>query len=1118
MKKLKYLLFLLVFITATSAFSQQKKVTLSLDKVTVKAALEALKSQSGLSYWFDASDVDVQKVVSVKIKSKSVDEALKVILQGQNVRFEVKNDHVVITKSAQPIPKTSYAPAFGEPRKVSGKVTDVKGEAVIGASILVKGSSTGTISDVNGSYTISVSEKNATLVVSYVGYEKQEVKVTSQQTNIVLVESSKTLDEVVVVGYGTMAKKNVVGAIDKISAQAIEDRPVGNLTQALQGVSSSIVIQQKDFNPNSDDLNINIRGVSTLSSNEPLIVVDGLVVDASTLNTLNPSDIDNVSVLKDAGSAAIYGSRSANGVILVTTKKGKKNEVPKITLNASAGYQDPHILFHPVKGYENAILRNQAAVNVGSSPIYTPSEIRDLYNHGDSEWVLDQILKPALQQTYNASISGGSANSTYMVSAGYYNQKSNFIGPDYGVKRYNFRTNLSTEYKRLKLTGLLSYARTEGKDHASTTSFLLVDSYRIPVYYNYKMKTADGRYLVNDVLSASNPVGLLEAGGTDRDNKDNITGSANLELKIIDGLKLKGVYGFDLYNDHDLIMPKKVAFYDSEESTSPSVYYNDDVSLTDNTSRNLLQNAQLYFDFDKTFRNAHHVSALLGVSTEKTKYSESNIYETYTDEDLGIAISNTQVSASSISTTPQTTDQTALNSIFGRLGYAYNDKYYGEFDFRYDGSSKFDKDNRWSFFPSLSLGWRVSDESFMNFYKNRVGDFKLRGSYGILGNQSVSNYQYQTSYSVYSGAYSFNNALVSGASMTLGNSNLKWESTATFNIGFDATFLKNALTVSFDYYNKNTTDILLTPTVAATYGGTVSAYNAGKMRNQGWEITLGYKLKTGDFHHNFSFNVSDSKNKVTKYDGDELIISGDADMQSIIRVGEALNSYYGYETDGYFKNTADVANSAKPTGYTSLQPGDVKYKDQNGDGVIDGKDRVILGNAFPRYTFGFTYGLNWKNFDFNMLIQGVGKRSIFLRGELIQPYHASYSFTMYQHQLDFWTPTNPDAEWPRLAASGSVSDQNNYGMSSSLHVLNGAYLRVKNIQLGYSLPKIFLSKLGINKVRVYANVQNALTFSKTKFVDPETTEYGSNMTLNGANSARNYPTLIYYGGGLDIEF
>jgi hypothetical protein len=404
----------------------------------------------------------------------------------------------------------------------------------------------------------------------------------------------------------------------------------------------------------------------------------------------------------------------------------------------------------------------------------------------------------------------------------------------------------------------------------------------------------------------------------------------------------------------------------------------------------------------------------------------------------------------------------------------------------------------------------------MTNYRERFGELKLRGSYGILGNQNVDDYQYQTTYNIINNAYGFNNVSVAGTGFTFANKELKWELSKTFNVGVDATFFNNSVYASFDYFNKRTSDILITPEVPTVYGGAVPKYNAGEMQNQGWEITLSYRFNKGDFRHNVGLNLADSWNEVLAFDGNEQISSSDQ-MQRIIRVGLPFNSYYGYKTDGYFQNIDEVKNGAIPVGAT-VQPGDVRYEDRDNNGVIDDKDRFVLGNAFPRYTFGITYDMSWKNFDFNLLLQGVGKRSMFLRGELVEPFHSNYSYTMFTHQLDYWTPVNPDARWPRLAAPGTASNTNNYGKSSDLYLFNASYLRLKNIQIGYTLPKTISMKAGMQKLRGYVTAQNLLTLAKNGFIDPESTEFGSNMGNNGANSGRNYPTPIYVGFGLDIEF
>lgn len=550
------------------------------------------------------------------------------------------------------------------------------------------------------------------------------------------------------------------------------------------------------------------------------------------------------------------------------------------------------------------------------------------------------------------------------------------------------------------------------------------------------------------------------------------------------------------------------------------LYLHSNTMTEDYNEKRYTLSTQFLLDFNRTFNEVHNVSALLGASNESYTKQASRIAWEYTDEDLGLPTTDESIQNKDNYNTNNGTDQTSITSIFGRVGYNYKDKYYGDVSFRYDGSSKFAKDHRWGFFPSFSAGWRLSEESFMEDYKSNIGDLKLRASYGVLGNQNVDNYSYQTVYQMNNNGYVFNNLSVPSTSYTDGNALLTWEKSANFNIGADATFLNGNLYLSVDYFDKKTSNILLTPEVSTIYGGSAAKENAGEMRNRGWEVTINYKLNSGEFHHNFNFNISDSKNKVTDFGGKERIDQNDQ-LYKIIREGEALGSYYGYKTDGLFQSYEEIANSALPVG-ASVQPGDVKYVDQNNDGVIDEKDRVVLGNAFPRYTFGFTYNVAWRGFDLNVMLQGVGKRSQYLRGELMEPFHSNYSYCIYEHQLDFWTPTNPDARWPRLVAPGSSSSTNNWGMAGSdIYLLNAAYLRVKNVQLGYTIPKTWTQKFGVDKLRVSINVENPLTFAKNSFIDPESSEFGSDMggiSGIGANSGRNYPTLSYYGFGLDIEF
>ena len=508
---------------------------------------------------------------------------------------------------------------------IRGNVKDVNGEPLIGVSISVKGrSGQGTVTDIDGNFTLQC-EKGNVLSFSYIGYKTTEVKVGNKSDlMITLQEDTEQLEEVIVVGYGTTTRKSAVGSVSQVKSEAITKRPVANVTQALQGAAPGVIVQQTSYNPNDNKTNFNIRGISTLNDNSPLIVIDGIVSDGGSFNKLNPNDIENISVLKDAGTAAIYGSRSANGVIVVTTKSGKKNEKPTVRLNGSVGWQNPDILFSPVAGYQNATLTNLANTNVGNDPKFTPEQIRDLAAHQSEEsWFYDQIMRTALQQNYNLSVSGGSANTTYMVSMGYFDQESNYVGnKNFGVERYNFRTNINTEVGRFKLNAILAYTR--NNSISTTGSSLEIDAERVPTYYYYKMKSADGRYLLNDILSEFNPLGALEAGGFNKYRNNYLNANVSAEMKIIDGLSLKGVLGADVINDTRFTRNNAVEYYASEDATTPRP-----VNLANNKTSNwnsdaYLINTQLLLNYNKTF-GKHTVNGLFGVTNESYTYTANEI-------------------------------------------------------------------------------------------------------------------------------------------------------------------------------------------------------------------------------------------------------------------------------------------------------------------------------------------------------------------------------------------------------------------------------------------------------------------------------------------------------------
>ncbi|WP_158557060.1 SusC/RagA family TonB-linked outer membrane protein [Mucilaginibacter conchicola] len=1080
----------------------EQNVTLQVKNQKLADVLDKIASNNQVKFAYADNLLKQSYKVNVNVNNKSVKEVLDQVLTPFNLGYKIIDDVVVISDKSEATTYNGTTVGAQNAIRVQGTVVDDTGLALPGVSVKIKGTGTGTVTDVNGRFALDAPGPDAVLVFSFIGFESQEISV-GNQTNfkIQLRGAQNSLNEVVVVGYGTQKRVNLIGAVDQITAKAIEGKPSVNLTQALQGTSPNLIIQQKSNEPGAGQT-LNIRGVGTFGNTDPLVVIDGIT--GGDINLLNPNDIETVSILKDAGSAAIYGSRSSNGVILITTKKGSKNSAATLTYNGQAGVQVPKVGYKPVHSWENAMLRNEAVVNAGLTPIYSPEQIRQFQQEGDHKWFLDEILQNAVQQNHNLSLTGGNATSSYLVSAGVMDQRSNLVGPNYGLRRYNYRMNLNSEFGKLKVTSTLSYARTEIKEHSSQTGTLIVDAGRTPTYY--PIKDANGNYLTNDVLAEFNPLGILEKGGYRKRDNDNVLGNLTAELNVTKDFKLKGVFGGNFTNNHMFNRVMQVNFL-------PKGVYGADRNTADENEKILFINSQFLAQYTKTIAKDHNIDVLVGVANESYTREANYLRMKFTDPELGTPTTGTVIETSSNGTNSNTTEN-SLNSVFGRASYNYKNRYYVEGDFRVDASSKFAKQNRDAFFPSVTAGYRLTEESFMENYREKFGDVKLRASYGILGNQSVPEYQFLDNYLTSGDYYSFNGQPVSIIDIKFANPDIRWERASTLNIGADLTFFKNSLTVGIDYFNKITRDILLPPVVPGVWGAPARDYNAGEVQNRGWEINVNYRVKTGAFNHSFAFNVGDTKNKVLKLEGGDQLRTYD-EMQLLNKVGLPIGSYVALKRDGYFQNLDEVNNGPKPAGLT-VGPGDNRYVDVNGDGVIDDNDKFVFGSGFPRLTFGFTYNLNVKNFDFNLFLQGVGKRNMFVRGEQVEPFHVNYSQVIYQHQLDYWTPQNPDARYPRLAASGSQSNENNFRRGSDMYLFDGKYLRVKNVQVGYTLPMGIAKKIGMRKVRVYATGQNVLTFSPMKFIDPESSELNGNVTAGGANSARSYPLPVYYGFGLDV--
>jgi TonB-linked SusC/RagA family outer membrane protein len=1113
------------FINSYVPQKKEQRISLKVKNEKLSSVLSMIEKQTEYVFIYSDDDVNPNQRISLDAKGETLTSIVESISKLANINAEFINDKIILRGKNTGKDKKDGIISFsiagelngqvnekssGAELSIAGKVTDETGEGISNVSLSVKGTSIGTTTNANGNYSISIPDNvpNPVLVFSIIGYESQESAVSGRQTvNIVLRKTEKLLEDVVVVGYGTQRRSSVTGSVDAISKKAIEGKPVANLSQALQGTSPNLIIQQRNFEP-GQGVNINIRGLGTLGDNTPLVVIDG--IPGGDINLLNPNDIESVSILKDAGSAAIYGSRSANGVLLITTKKGRKNEKATVNYNGIYGVQSPRITYEPVHAWENAYYKNESLANSGLQPSFTPAQIQAFAEKGDGDWRLDNILQTAPQQTHNVSISGGSDHSTYLLSLGYLNQENSFIGDGLGYKRYNIRLNQTTEIGKFKLNAILSYAKVQGKDHSSTAGTLIVDAGRVPLYYSFT--DSAGNYLTNPVSSEFNPKGVLEKGGYRRSDNDEVFGNLNGEYAFSKSFKVRGVFGSTLRANHGFGRRLQVNFL-------PGGVYGNDREVYDDNYKSLFTNLQLIAEYTRSFKE-HSVNVLVGGANESFKSEQNKLVKTLTDPNLGTPTTGTIINEGSSINSNQGTNETSINSLFGRAGYSFNSKYFAEFNFRYDGSSKFAKDNRWGFFPSVAVAWRVTEERFMDGLKSWVNDLKIRSSYGVLGNQNVNAYQYQTTFFNFANAYGFNGSPVGGAGFLLGNPDLTWEKAHTLNIGADGSFFNRKLDISFDYFDKTTKDILYTrKDVPAIFGSGFPDYNVAEVKNRGWEVKATYNIRGKNLIQSISINVADNLNELLSLtSGANEQVERREEFELVRRVGRPITVYQGYRRDGYFQTLDDINNGPKFAGST-VTAGDIRFVDRNKDGVIDDSDKFILGNPFPRYTFGFTYTASIKGFDLMLFVQGVGKRDAMLRGELVEPFHFGYGGTMYEHQTDFWTPTNPDAKYPRLAEAGSPSNTNNYRTGSDLYLFNAAYARLKNVQIGYTIPAAITRKAHIQRARFYLTGQNLITLTKLSFFDPEITEFDNNTGFNtGANSARAYPLPVFYGFGLDITF
>lgn len=988
-----------------------------------------------------------------------------------------------------------------------GLVKDATGESVIGASVVVKGTTNGTITDFDGNFSLDGIKKGDVIVISYVGYQTQEIKWNGSPLNVILKEDSKTLSEVVVVGYGTQKKANLSGSVAMVDSKELENRPIQNVSSGLQGLMPGVAITGTNGAPGQDAGKIRVRGIGTLNEAGPYILVDG--IETGTLSAVDPNDIESISVLKDAASAAIYGSKAANGVVLITTKRGKTGQT-KISYSGYLSFQNATNMIERMGSYEYASLLNQALEAEGMSKRFNDTELQKFKDgndplYPDTDWY-DLAYKTGVQHRHNVNINGGSENVKYMASLGYLNQTG--ILPNAGREQFNARTNLDMKInKRLSARMNLSFIKNDYSDASS--AYYGGSSDQIIRQLNLIAPWIVARYDDGTwgTISDGSPIAWLDSGmKVNRDNY-NFSGMAAVDYEIFDGLKLtlQGAYVNNLQNYNYF---QKYIKYNENKESDPS-QLDERFYKWDRTNYDALLN------YNKNF-GKHNIKGLLGWHTEKYNYKyQKAVRKKFPNNEL------TDMNAGDASTQSNEgyTAELAMISWFARINYDFAGKYLLEANIRADASSRFAEDHRWGYFPSFSGAWRISEEAFMESAKDSwLSGLKIRASWGQLGNQdalSGSNNDYYPALNTYNldSKYAFGGSLNSGYYQRKYRlETISWEKASTWGVGVDFT-LFNKLNGSLDYYNRKTTGIIMDVTVPKEFALDAYKDNVGSMRNSGIEINLSYNTKIGQVDFGIAGNFSYNKNEILDLGGGDpnKYLDATNGYSQRNKVGEAMNSYYIYRADGFFNSQEEAdaytAKYGNPFGKT-FKAGDLRYVDTNKDGKLTADDREYCGSSDPKIIYGFNINAGWKGIDLSLMFNGAaGVKRLFDGYEVYGNFSgdAAHPATIWR---DAWTPDNHDASMPRIfydtnSASSSRSVQSDFWLQDT------SYLRLKNLQLGYTLPKGWLNSVGVENIRIYYSVENLLTFDKMKInIDPEST----------SQRLSSYPLLRTHAFGVNVTF
>lgn len=1089
-----FLLMVCVFCSyAGNAHSQNAKVSIRMNNVKLDKILNEIENQTDYLFIYN-NQVDINKITSVKVKNEAVAQVLDKILSGTGINYELEGTHIILTTEA-----IKDLHAQQQAKTVTGTVTDVSGEPIIGANIRIKGTTTGTITDIDGYFSIEA-EPQSVIEVSYIGYLTQETVINNQKSiRFLLKEDTKTLDEVVVIGYGVQKKADLTGSVANINTEKLNTQSNANIGQALQGKIAGVDIVSQGGAPGSGT-RIMVRGIGTLNNASPLYIVDGMYMNS--IDHINPNDIASIDVLKDASSAAIYGSRAANGVIIVTTKEGSNTEgKPIIDLSVNLGISTASKFLDMLdaKGWAEVTTIARQAIGKPALDMAT-----DLANKPDNDWQ-DIMFRPALMQNYNLSVKGGGKYSTYYTGLGYFNQDGIVKGTNY--QRYNIQSK--NDYKRGIFSAgtnlIISFSHDKPLHQELRGGMIGTILQSVPTLEKYD-DTREGGYggTYGDVVNIPHPLAIIDDNIMDRYN-ENVKIFANLyaQIELFKGLKYKlnltPDFSFERYKNY-------LNKYDFGLAT------NSITQLTERQRRRRNILVENLLTFDRTF-GEHKISALAGYTYQDSRFRHIQAYGEGLPqglEEIDAATTNRSNEGNSW--------RSVLTSILGRVFYSYQNKYLFTATIRRDGSSKFGKNNRYGYFPSFSLGWNVAEEKFMENV-HWLDQLKLRGGYGVLGNQEIDNYQYSSTITTGINYPDGNGGLLQGAfPKNFANPDIKWEETAMTNVGIDFMAFNNRLSLTADYYVKNTKDILLTVPIPISSGGANDPIrNAGKIRNNGFEFNLGWMDQPNpDISYGINLIGSFNKNKVIAMGSESGSIKGGSTNQNITtsetKAGYPIGGYWLISTAGYFNSQEEVDAYAKDGKkiQPAAEPGDIKFVDANNDGVINDDDRVFQGSPFPDFTFALNGNMRYKNFDLSIGLQGVlGNKIYNATRQTLEDVTKGSNFLA--SCLDYWTPENKNASHPRL----TWDDPNrNTRAESDRYLENGSYLRLRSVQLGYTFPQTWF-KGAIQHARVYINAENLFTITSYSGYSPDVN--ADNANYRGFDNFI-YPTNRTFMLGLNVTF